>query len=500
VDSASPGEFQPYQNATFLAADGADYWQDIALPFTNDKAHCKQIARVLTERARNSQIISYPAKLRAWPLQVGDRVTVTSTEYGITTPKPYRVTDWQFGLRSPVTLLLQEDAADAYDTIDAVDADPTPNTDLPQPWTVEAISLNTPESGTNHLVQYGDGTIAARVWVSWASLTGAYLRDGQGRVVVRWRRVGPDVEWQQAMASADDDGIYLPGMVDGDRVVIEAWAMNALGFRGDSDWRAHTVVGKAAAPANVSGLSATAQPGGVLLAWTANTELDQAETELRQGASWAAGTTIYKGWATSVVWAWPAAGSYTVRAKHRDTSGNESASDTTTTITVGTASLINTSELAADAATKVEPLDVATDAYTYPLSFGVQDRTFTDVDVANSSSTTRRCEVTVSSQRRIKTSAGQSGLAKFHPFVSCVNITDSLTVSTPDTYKDWPVTGIAAGADIFHEENVSYVIDIPAGKTYRFTPYARVLTLVGSTGTPQVETYGYSLRAVLIKA
>jgi hypothetical protein len=76
-------------------------------------------------------IIRYPAKLRAWPLQIGDRVTVTSTEYGFSA-KTFRVTDWQFGLGTAVQLTLQEDAAAVYDLAVAATADPAPNTALPR--------------------------------------------------------------------------------------------------------------------------------------------------------------------------------------------------------------------------------------------------------------------------------------------------------------------------------------------------------------------------------
>jgi len=260
TDSASPTDFEPYQNSTFVTADGEPLWRDVALPFTNGKHHCTNIARVLVERARNSQVIQYPAKLRAWPLQIGDRVTVTSAEYGITVPKTYRVTDWQFGLSAPVTLALQEDAADAYDLVDAVTADPTPNTNLPPPWVVEQLQLGTPQSGTEHLIRASDGTITTRVWVSWAPLTGAYLKDGLGRVVVRWRRVGPDVDWHEVQADAADSGVYLLGVQDRDRLVIEAWPVNDGGYRGAAAVATHTVVGKTEPPADVDALTVVEQP------------------------------------------------------------------------------------------------------------------------------------------------------------------------------------------------------------------------------------------------
>lgn len=345
--SASPTDFEPYQNSTFVTADGEPLWQDVGLTFTNSKPHCANIARILVERGRNSQVIQYPAKLRAWPLQIGDRVTVTSAEYGITTPKPYRVTDWQFGLSAPVTLALQEDAADAYDTVDAVDADPTPNTDLPAPWLVEAIALNTPASGTNHLLRANDGTIITRVWVSWSALTGAYLKDGRGRVVVRWRRVGPDADWQEIQADASDAGVYLLGVQDGDRVVIEAWAVNDGGFRGASDTALHTVLGKTAAPSNVAGAAGAISKGRIRWGWTPSADVDYGRTEVRAANSgWGGSGALWVGTASD--WQEPvsAAGSVTRYFKHVDTSGNPSATAASVTVTVTAADLIET--IAAD--------------------------------------------------------------------------------------------------------------------------------------------------------
>jgi len=340
ADSASPTDFEPYQNATFVTADGEPLWQDVALPFTNSKPHCANIARILVERGRNSQVIQYPAKLRAWPLQVGDRVTVTSAEYGITTPKTYRVTDWQFGLSAPVTLALQEDAADAYDLVDAVEADPTPNTDLPPPWLVETIALADPQSGTAHLVRATDGTITTRVWVSWSALTGAYLQDGQGMVVIRWRRVGTDAEWREVDADAGDSGAYLVGAQDGDRIVVEAWAANSAGFRGQSDTKTHTVIGKSAPPADVAAFTAIEWPqGGRAYYWDMPAEPDldgfvarycDATLDYPWGLMtplWEAGRLDRSRHAQT-----PADGEWVISIKARDTSGHESANDKRMTI------------------------------------------------------------------------------------------------------------------------------------------------------------------------
>jgi hypothetical protein len=93
------------------------------------------------------------------PSAFGARVRVTSTEYGFDA-KAYRVTDWQFGLSSAVVLTLQEDDATIYDLADAATADPTPNTNLPNPWLVAAITgLAATSSAFPCRIRYGQGLI-----------------------------------------------------------------------------------------------------------------------------------------------------------------------------------------------------------------------------------------------------------------------------------------------------------------------------------------------------
>lgn len=339
---AVPVEFDQYQNATFVAADGAELWSDIDLPWVDNKARARNLARIFVERARNALAIRYPAKLRAWPLQVGDRVTVTSTEYGFAT-KNFRVTDWQFGPRSPVLLTLQEDEAAAYDLADAATADPAPNTNLPNPWAVAALGGVSVASGTAHLVKLPDGTIDTRAQVSWTAIADPYITDGSGVVRLRWRRLARDPAnlWHEIEVPGNETKAIIAGLSAYDILAIEAQAINGLGARGVPVYVVHTVVGKTAPPADVASLAAAAITGAIRLTWAPNTEADYAATELRLGTVWASGTRLDTGAAGSTevvgnayLWAWPAPGSYTVMARHRDTTGNLSTSTTSLAVTV----------------------------------------------------------------------------------------------------------------------------------------------------------------------
>jgi hypothetical protein len=239
---SSPTDADPYSNPTFVTADGAELWQDAALPFTANKARARNLLRIFTERNRDGLMIRYPAKLKAWPLEVGDRVAVTSAEYGFSA-KTFRVTDWQFGSTTAVELTLQEDAAAIYDLADAASADPAPNTALPSPWIVASLAGVTALSDSTTVQISGGSAIVPRVLVSWTAVTDAYVADGSGRIEILWRR--PTGPWQQVNVPGDSTSVYLVGPNHGDRIVIEARARNGLGKAGPSTFVAHTVSGAA---------------------------------------------------------------------------------------------------------------------------------------------------------------------------------------------------------------------------------------------------------------
>jgi hypothetical protein len=329
----TPSDFNPYQNATFASDDGRDLWTNVSLPFTDNLARARNLSRIFVERNRAGQVIRYPAKLRAWVLQVGDRVTVTSTEYGFSA-KTYRVTDWQFDVSSAVVLTLQEDDATIYDLADAAVADPTPNTDLPNPWTVDAITGLACASGDAHAIRRADGSIVPRVRVQWTAITDSQVIEG-GRVVVRWRR-NSDVTWLRVPdVLVTDRRAWIDGAKEGDRIIVQVFAINKYGARGDADSEAHTVTGKIGDPSNVSGFAGTVGKTKITWSWDRPTDADYDETELRSGGTnWATATFEWRGKATRYQQAITAAGSYTMRARHYDKSGNDSATTATDTVTV----------------------------------------------------------------------------------------------------------------------------------------------------------------------
>lgn len=319
-NTAVATEMTPYTNPVFVAGDGGRLWDTVDLPFTNSDHRATQIARVKTEQARNGETIFYPAKMRAWPLQPGDRVRVKSAEYGFDY-KWFRVTDWSFGLTAPVGLTLQADTPEGYDLADAELLDPTPNTVLPSPSIVPPITGLAVTSGTAELLQQADGTITSRVKVSWDRTYAAYM--AEGRIEISWRAVGRDV-WTRVDAAGDDTSVYITGPQDGTVIIVSVVVVNGLRFRSPETWAWHLVLGKTEPPALASGLVLSVVPGalrGTLT--TPSTELDYARTVYRYGLSFAAGLpvpgTSDKG---GFNWPGPPVGPVTIWYAHQDTSGN----------------------------------------------------------------------------------------------------------------------------------------------------------------------------------
>jgi hypothetical protein len=96
----------------------------------------------------------------------------------------------------------------------------------------------------------------------------------------------------------------------------------------------YTVVGMTVPPADVAGLSAGIVQNGILLTWTQPADVDYAETEIRIGTSFAAGTLLTRKASTSHLLDFQSTGTRQFWAKHFDTSGNPSATATGYTLTI----------------------------------------------------------------------------------------------------------------------------------------------------------------------
>jgi hypothetical protein len=125
----------PYQNAVYLLVDGKESWNDVQLPFTDKKQRIHNLARIMMEDQRNGMTVRASMSLKVWRLRISERVSLTSSFLGQAS-KVYRITDRRFSPDQMIELTMKEDSSLIWDEADAVLADETVNTNLPNPFIV----------------------------------------------------------------------------------------------------------------------------------------------------------------------------------------------------------------------------------------------------------------------------------------------------------------------------------------------------------------------------
>lgn len=323
-------DFPAFQNAAYVAADGAESWANFDFPFTDQAQRVHNLCRILTEDLRNGYTVRAEFSLKAWAARFGTRVTLTSTLFGWS-DKVFRVVNHRYvPLSGGVELTLKEDGPTIYDQADATTVDDTPNTDLPDPFAIDAPASLTCTSGTDELLIGQDGTIISRIRATWPQVQNALVLS-IGQIQVEWRRIGSSV-WQRAEVRGFEAEAFLSPVEDKSFNTVRARAFNPE-VNAYSNWTyadTHEVIGKSEPPPNMENLAIS----GAILNWM---EIDRAAIRDYEGAvfrfhygnnqDWGSAIPLHKGVATNAPFEMLTrpAGLVTIMGKHLDTSGNESA-------------------------------------------------------------------------------------------------------------------------------------------------------------------------------
>lgn len=329
-------------NATYVSDDGGlDLPLEVHFDLCDDSKRAQRLAKIMLERARQGLRVQLNCNLLAYDLAPGSTVALTLARYGWS-GKLFTVLERSHDIEAQqVALTLQETASAVWDWNygEATTVDLTPNTNLPSPWArPPSLTGLAVASGTQYLLRTRDGTLHCQALVTWTAGADVNVLQG-GQIRVRWKQ--GNGEWVDGSPVAGNSTRTLIGPLrEGMGTVVGLLPITQL-EREAEQWSYvnHIPVGASAAPSNVTGLAYVTQGLNVVLSWAANTEVDYDFTELRVGASWAAGTALVSPGPTRVTgtsfnWARPANGSYTVWAAHRDTSGNYSAASANLAITV----------------------------------------------------------------------------------------------------------------------------------------------------------------------
>jgi len=281
-------DYPEYTNAAFVTEDnGQSSVVDLDLPFTSSSVIARRIARIALERNRQQLTISASFGMKAFSLQVGDIITLTSTRRGWDA-KEFEVTTWNFGITGEndlqVQLTLREISESVFDEVDDGVVYTRDNTSLPSAFEVPNISV-----GVETSLRITKEKISNVAIIDTLSGSPEQI----DHVEVQYSTSGDDV-WKSAGTGSLgrfevidlEDGLYD----------FKARAINTFGIRGQWVYTTEiSATGLAQPPQDVTNFASSINGAVINLSWSAVTDLDLSYYRIRYTPN-----IITPSWANSV--------------------------------------------------------------------------------------------------------------------------------------------------------------------------------------------------------
>jgi hypothetical protein len=322
----------PKQTAqAYIDADGGyELIQNVKYPFTTSNFDAERLARITLQRSREGVSCTLTCNLSVMEIMVGAFITVSIDRLGWVN-KVFSVSSWTYQ-DGKISLGLREENSVAYDwTPGQLTPIPySPNTNFEVAPDLDPVTDLTLVSGTAQLIALADGTIVPRVLVTWT----APEQDVQTYLELTYQlkpfNINDDVVTDRTIRLPDPEieEYYIDEVREGDvidlSVVIRYDDPNIIATSTVVNVTNHTVVGHTEPPADVTGFSSVISEDHLILSWDANTEIDFSHFEIREGASWAAGTVLDTTSSTTYIVTEVVIGSLNFWIKALDNTDNES--------------------------------------------------------------------------------------------------------------------------------------------------------------------------------
>jgi hypothetical protein len=329
-------ELTPLVGSALLTRDGVELVQEVSYPAIGYAPQALHVAGIMMRDARDPLTVELPFKLRAYPLELFDTVSLTLPRYGWTA-KTFMILGRVWNADGTLALTLKETGA-AITQMDAGFSAQgfAANTNLPKPWQIGAVGALTITSGTNELIKQVDGTVQSRMRVTWAQVTDISVQQA-GQVEVQYRSAGSSGAWTSLVVPGDETTVATTEVQDYQSYIVRARCKTKLAV---SDWTAqvlHQVIGKTEPPPAFDTFTVMVQPDGTRqynFSYTSTAPADWLGAEIR----YVSGTVATPDWVTMTLLQdattyytnspvelnAPLSGAWTFACKSLDTSGNES--------------------------------------------------------------------------------------------------------------------------------------------------------------------------------
>lgn len=327
-----PVDFVQLNIPAYEAQDKEILYADTKFQFVDSGTRARRLSKIFLERTRYGVRLSVKFKVRALEFGVGDRIEFESESEGLTN-KVYRIDEITPSIDGADVSLSEDDPLVwSWAEGDALPVIAPPALNLPDPQVVVAP---TGLSVSEEVYFAADNTsVKSRLTIIWDN----------DDVIERWEvqgslDSGPYVDLT-TFTSTNSFVLDNAGLGNWSFSVL---AVNGIGKKSPySTPFAFTAQGKTDVPANIAGFTGTRRTNGVEINWNEAAEQDISYYEIRNGASWAAGTPIRQADSNGFLWEPENQTVSTLYIKAFDKSGNESA--VATSLTVGTGATAVTSD------------------------------------------------------------------------------------------------------------------------------------------------------------
>ncbi len=346
-------DYPPVIDSTFVTNDeGIKIWRDVDRPWTSRAATAQRLGKIDLARHRREIRVEYPTGPQGFKAIPGSIVKINN-ERRSWVNKTFEVLEQidlvveSEGSGSPplqgVTLSLAELDATVFDFVASSDETVKAPMFVPRggnPFIASAPIDLVLTSGDSELFVKADGTIVSRIKVAWTVVD--LFAD---KIEVQFKQSAASVYEPVGLVQIEQGLVLIWDVEDGVSYDIRVRTINNIGVLSDFLTGSHTVVGKTAAPPDVSTFNISRLPDGTRrFVWTATPPADVTSGggfKLKfvggTGGVWSGMTELHTGLLSSSPYETNelSAGTYTFGIKMVDSSGNESANAVIIEATIG---------------------------------------------------------------------------------------------------------------------------------------------------------------------
>ena len=312
----------------------------IDLPFTANSYRAQNIGQLTLNQSRYGLVVKFSAFQEGLRCEVGDVVPITHTTPGWSA-KLFRIMQIEIKDNDEVYVVAREYSASVYTQAVLSPAAVIAQSNLPDPFSVPAVSGLTLASGTTELLRLSDGSVISRIRVGWTAPTEVYAQKGQVEVQTQ---ATTDLGWSPVDIVAAELGVaWVSPVQDGASYNVRIRAINSIGVRGAWSQGTVQVVGKTAPPSDVPWL----RLDGERLTWGPVSDIDLAGYRVRWqpggSRSWSDALELHTGLLAVSPWDLVTIpyGAGQILIKAVDTTGNESLNVTAIACNLGDAPVEN---------------------------------------------------------------------------------------------------------------------------------------------------------------